>query len=100
MSPVMNLVKEKYQQEPHRLNRTKGTHIATTYAGISDIHKNIVRVLEFWDGPVFKLNLVDAFEDKGQVLTESLLVSSFAVQDLAASFTFAVADCVLMAAIV
>ena len=69
MSPVMNLMKEEYQQEPHQLNRTKDTHIATTYAGISDIHKNIVTVLEFWDGPVFKLDLVDAFEDKGQVLT-------------------------------
>ena len=59
-----------------------------------------MRVLEFWDGPVFKLNLIDAFKDKGQVLTGLVLVSSFAVQNLAVPFTFAVAICVLMTAVV
>ena len=54
------------------MNRTMGTHITTTYTGISDIHKNIVGILELWDGPIFKLDLVDSFEDKGQVLEEVL----------------------------
>lgn len=44
------------------------TYIATTDSGVFHVDQHIVGVLEFRDGSVFKLHLVDSLQDKGKVL--------------------------------
>lgn len=44
------------------------TYITTTDSSVFHVDQHIVRVLEFRNGSVFKLHLVDSLQDKGKVL--------------------------------
>lgn len=60
-----------------------GTHITTADTGKPDIDENIMGVLDFWNGAVLKLDLMNPFEDKGQVLCGcSLVAHGFIKQSL------------------
>lgn len=52
------------------------TYIAATDTGVLDIDEHIVRVLQLRNGTVFEFDLVDAFQDKGKVLSRHVSTST------------------------
>ena len=63
-------------KERQTLSR-KAPYITTADARKLDIHNHVMRIFQFWDRPVFELDLMDPFEDKGEVLGRQKTVSLF-----------------------
>lgn len=61
-----------------RMMAFRGTYITAADSGVFDVDEDIVGVAQSGNGAVFEFDLVNALEDKGQILFIVLLVRGVA----------------------